>query len=109
MLVKGSGWSRPIDRNGGSLTTGDALLKPRLHGFCQVHGLSAQMNTRQAVCTLEVPDCVQVVGGIAGLGSPEKAGQLLLYHDGRADNESTLWTRQGVWHWLTASPVWDEW
>ena len=80
MLAEGLGWSEPrLYRNGPSLTTGDMLLEPLLHGVRQIHGPSAQINSRQAVCCVfQILDHISVICSNADFRNAEKPDQFFL-------------------------------
>jgi hypothetical protein len=69
---------------GGSVTTGDVLLEPLPDRIGQIHGFAAEVDPRQAVCTLEILDDVPVVLGTADLGDTQEADKFVLGHDGGA-------------------------
>jgi hypothetical protein len=70
------------------------IFKPRLHGICQVHGLTTKMNPGQTARAFKVLDHVSVVFGMADLWDTQESDELFLCHDTGTRNESTICVRQ---------------
>jgi hypothetical protein len=70
------------------------ILKPHLHGICQINGLSAQVNPRKAAGAFEVLDHVMIVLGGADMRYPEEADEFFFCHDGGERGNPAILARQ---------------
>ena len=66
------------------------IFKPGFHGICQIHGFSAEANSRQTSRAFEILYDVSVTPSVADLRDSEKSDQFLFCHDSRAEVEFTI-------------------
>ena len=65
-------------------------FKPGFHGIRQIHGFSAEVNSRQTSRAFEILYDISVAPCFADLRDAQKSDQFLFCHDSRAEAESTI-------------------